>query len=504
MDAWINDEFATLDLNDLRLDKRAQLILDRFARKPSLSIPAACDGNEAEREAAYRFFANDKVDDYEILRAHRHATIERMAPHAVVIVAQDTTEFDFTRPNEVVEDAGPLTFEKQIGLHTHAQVAYTPQRLCLGAIDSDTWGRDPGEYGKRKQKREKPIQQKESYRWVRGYERACDVAAQTPNTTVVSIGDAESDIYECFCAALSAEPKRKAEWIIRAGQFDRNLAANEEHHQLLQALQHRRVLGTFTMDITAKKGRSARSAKMAVRSASVTLKPPKRPTEQPRLPQVTINVVWVREVNPPAGEDPVEWMLLTSLPVATFEQACLVADYYAVRWQIEIYFKVLKSGCQVEKLQLETADRIKPCLALYQIVAWRVLYATMLGRECPELSCEVIFAAAEWKAVWTVQKQEPLPPYAPSLGVFLKLVGELGGHTGQPWDGPLGPKRMWIGLQRTSDFGHAWRLFGPEADSKAGAPVDPEVAARPTPSPASKSPKTSPESHGEATASSRS
>jgi hypothetical protein len=243
MDAWINDEFATLDLNDLRLDKRAQLILDRFARKPSLSIPAACDGNEAEREAAYRFFANDKVDDYEILRAHRHATIERMAPHAVVIVAQDTTEFDFTRPNEVVEDAGPLTFEKQIGLHTHAQVAYTPQRLCLGAIDSDTWGRDPGEYGKRKQKREKPIQQKESYRWVRGYERACDVAAQTPNTTVVSIGDAESDIYECFCAALSAEPKRKAEWIIRAGQFDRNLAANEEHHQLLQALRTQREDG---------------------------------------------------------------------------------------------------------------------------------------------------------------------------------------------------------------------------------------------------------------------
>jgi hypothetical protein len=465
MDAWINDEFATLDLNDTRLDQRARRILGRFASKPSLSIPAACDGNEAEREAAYRFFANDKVDDFEILRAHRDATVQRITNHPVVLIAQDTTEFDFTRPNEVVDGAGPLTYQTQIGFHTHALVAFTPERLCLGTIDADTWGRDPGEFGKRKDKRTKPIQQKESYRWVQGYQRACEVAERSPSTTVVSVGDAESDIYECFRAALSAEPKRKADWIIRASQFDRILAANEEHHQLLQALQHRFVLGTFTMEITAKKGRSARSAIMEVRSASVTLKPPQRPAEQPRLSQVTVNVVWVREVNPPANEEPVEWMLLTSLPVTTFEQACLVADYYAVRWQIEIYFKVLKSGCQIEKLQLETADRIKPCLALYQIVAWRVLYATMLGRECPELSCEVIFSAAEWKAVWTVQKQEPLPKQPPTLGVFMKLVGELGGHTGQPWDGPLGPKRLWIGLQRTTDFGHAWRLFGPEASA---------------------------------------
>jgi Transposase DNA-binding/Transposase Tn5 dimerisation domain len=476
MNAWIDDEFAALDLNDLRLDRRARLILGRFASKPSLSIPAACDGQEAEREAAYRFFANDKVDDYEILRAHRHATIQRMAALPVVLLVQDTTEFDFTRPNEVVVGAGPLTYKRQIGFHTHAQLAFTPERLCLGTIDANTWGRDADEFGTRKQQHAKvAIQHKESYRWVLGYERACEVAAQVPSTQVISIGDAENDIYECFSAAVTTEHARPADWIIRACQWDRCLAANEEHHQLVQALQARRVLGTFAMEITKKKGRSARTATMEVRSASVTLKRPQRPAAQPRLPEVKINVVWVRETKPPAGEEPVEWMLLTSLPVETFEQACLVADYYACRWQIEIYFKILKSGCQVEKLQLETADRIKPCLAMYMIVAWRVLYATMLGRECPELSCEVIFSAAEWKSVWTVQKQEPLPKQAPSLGVFMKLVGELGGHTGQKCDGPLGPKRLWIGLQRTTDFGHAWRLFGPETASgpahKTAAPT---------------------------------
>lgn len=482
MYAWIDSEFATLDLNDLRLDRRARIILDRFASKPGLSIPAACDGQEAEREAAYRFFDNDKVDDFEILRAHRDATIQRMATLPVVLLVQDTTEFDFTRPNEVVVGAGPLTYKNQIGFHTHAQVAFTPQRLCLGTIDANTWGRDPGEFGKRKQQHAKvAIQAKESYRWVLAYERACEVATQVPNTQVISIGDAENDIYECFSAALTTEHARPADWIIRACQLDRLLAPNEEHRQLLQALQARPCLGTFVMNITAKEGRAARTATMEVRSASVTLHWPRRPADQPRLPEVKVNVVWVREINPPAGEEPIEWMLLTSLPVDTFDQACLVADYYACRWQIEIYFKVLKSGCQVEKLQLETADRIKPCLAMYMIVAWRVLYATMLGRQCPELSCEVIFSAAEWKSVWTVQKQEPLPKQAPSLGEFMKLVGQLGGHTGQSRDGPLGPKRLWIGLQRTTDFGYAWHLFGP--DTTAGpackTPASPSGAAAP-------------------------
>jgi hypothetical protein len=476
MNAWIDDEFATLDLNDLRLDKRARIILNRFASKPSLSIPAACDGVVAEREAAYRFFDNDQVDDHEILRAHRYATMQRMTAHPVVLLVQDTTEFDYSRPNEVVVEAGPLTYKSQIGFHTHAQVAFTPERLCLGTIDAHTWGRDPDEFGKRKQQHAKvPIQHKESYRWVLAYQRACEVAAQVPNTKVISVGDAENDIYECFSAAVSTAQVCRADWIIRACQLDRCLAPNEEHHQLVQALQARRALGTFIMEITQKKGRSARTATMEVRSATVTLHRPRRPADQPRLPEVKVNVVWVREETPPTGEEPVEWMLLTSLPVETFEQACLVADYYACRWQIEIYFKVLKSGCQVEKLQLETADRIKPCLAMYMIVGWRVLYATMLGRECPELSCEAIFSEAEWKSVWTVQKQEPLPKKAPSLSVFMKLVGQLGGHCGKRSEGELGAKRMWIGMQRTTDFGYAWRWFGPEVASR---PTEETTASR--------------------------
>jgi hypothetical protein len=464
MHAWINEELETLDLNDVRLDKRARLILQRFASKPGLSIPAACDGKKAEVAGAYRFFDNDKVDDYEILQAHRHTTLQRLREFPVVLLAQDTTELDYTRPQEVVTGSGPLSYQTQRGFHSHVQVAFSPERLCLGVLDAHTWGRDPEDFGKRAKKQSTPIQHKESFRWVLGYERACEVADQIPQTQVVSIADAESDIYECFAAALPAlEVPRRADWIIRAYQFNRNLAPHQEHEQLLQTLQHRRPLGTVTVNVSRKKGRTKRTATLEVRSATVSLHPPQRPACQARLPEVTINVVWLRELNPPPGEEPITWMLLTSLPVTTFEQACLIAAYYACRWQIEIFFKVLKSGCKIEELQLHTEDRLKPCLAMYMIVAWRVLYATLLGRECPDLSCAAIFDEDEWQSVWMVQRGEPLPSRPPSLGTILKLIGELGGHTGDHWDGPLGPKRMWIGLQRMVDFAIAWRKFGPKA-----------------------------------------
>jgi len=142
----------------------------------------------------------------------------------------------------------------------------------------------------------------------------------------------------------------------------------------------------------------------SVRAGRVRLKPPYRKGE--RLPEVEINVVFVEEINPPDGEEPITWLLLTSLAVDTFEQACLVVEYYLCRWQIEIYFKVLKSGCKIEDRQFETSARIKPCIALYMIVAWRVLFVTMLGRECPDLPCTVLFEDEddEWESVYMIAK----------------------------------------------------------------------------------------------------
>ena len=177
-----------------------------------------------------------------------------------------------------------------------------------------------------------------------------------------------------------------------------------------------------------------------MRAGRVRLKPPYRKDE--RLPEVEINTVLVEEINPPEGEEPITWLLLTSLPVDTFEQACLVVEYYLCRWQIEIYFKVLKSGCKIEDRQFETSERIKPCIALYMIVAWRVLFVTMLGRECPDLPCTVLFEDDEWESVY--------------------MIASLGGYLNRKCDGPPGTKTMWVGLQRMVDFALAWKSFGPK------------------------------------------
>jgi hypothetical protein len=174
-----------------------------------------------------------------------------------------------------------------------------------------------------------------------------------------------------------------------------------------------------------------------------------------------VNAVLVREVNPPPGEEPVEWLLLTGLPVDEVEQVRQVIQYYSGRWMIEILFRVLKSGCRVEERRFEQIDRLLACAAVYLIVAWRTLYVCRLGRGCPDESCEVVFEPAEWKSVWKVTHRTNPPRTPPRLGEMVRLVAQLGGYVPRPLSDP-GPQTIWIGIQRMHDFALCWQLFGPE------------------------------------------
>jgi hypothetical protein len=175
-----------------------------------------------------------------------------------------------------------------------------------------------------------------------------------------------------------------------------------------------------------------------------------------------VNVVLVSEVNPPKGEPAVEWLLVTTLPIGTPEEVRAVVEYYCVRWGIEILFRTLKSGCRIEERRFEDVERVLPCLALYLIVAWRTLMVCRLGRECPEMDCEAVFEASEWKAVWVaVHRQEP-PVQAPRLGEMVRLIARLGGYVERKNSEP-GPQTVWIGLQRLYDLAWAWEAFGPES-----------------------------------------
>jgi hypothetical protein len=169
----------------------------------------------------------------------------------------------------------------------------------------------------------------------------------------------------------------------------------------------------------------------------------------------------------PTDETGIEWWLITSLPVESLEDISRVIDYYKARWTIEVYFRVLKTGCRVEEIQLETTARVKACLAFYQIIAWRVLSLTHLNRECPSLPCTAVFADYEWQLVWRVTTKQELPDKVPKLSEFIRLLASRGGYNNRRTEAPPGPQPIWVGIRRMSDFAQAWQSFGPTTTTYA-------------------------------------
>lgn len=491
MQAWIEEEFAALDLGDPRREARFCRILEHRMNHPHLSIPAASEanrtaGHKAEVEATYRFFDNDAVDEEAMLEPHFAKTRERIACERVVIVAQDTTVIELTRPHLLVSGVGPLgsNDDKRVGIFDHVLLAMTPCRVPLGLLPGTTWTRDfddPKRELSSKERaqlrRETPFEEKESFRWVQGYRACCEAAAAAPNTPIVAVSDSESDIYELLAETQRLDAGPRAHWIIRACQ-NRGLSEHDgepEAAYLFKAAQQLPKFGKYELEIRArdaqsgdgrkrKAARSARHAECELRAGTLTVN---RPVDSDStMPCVTVNVVYLRERNPPEGEPPIEWLLPTDLPVDTLQEVLLVLGYYACRWDIEVYFKVLKSGCRIEASQLETIDRFRKFLVVTKVVAWRLLRLTMLGREQPDLPCTVVLDADEWQAAYAVVKRQPPPIVPPTLGEIIKIVARLGGWMGRKGDGPPGTKSMWIGLQRMRDLATGWQARNQYARGK--------------------------------------
>ena len=211
--------------------------------------------------------------------------------------------------------------------------------------------------------------------------------------------------------------------------------------------------------LSARKTRDARIAEVEARAATVTVCPPYRKVR--KLSKVTLNVVLVEETNPPDSVTPIQWILVTTLPIESPEQVQQIVSYYSIRWQIEIYFRTLKSGCRIENRQFETVDRLLNCLALYSIVAWKIMYLCRLGRQCPELNCEIVFEPSEWKAVYMSIRQEDPPSTPPTLNEMIRMIALLGGYVNRRSTQP-GPQTLWFGLQRVHDLSTAWETFGPD------------------------------------------
>ena len=480
-EAWAEAEMETADLHDARLNARLTEVLSQLGARPTASIPAACGGH-AEMTAAYRLFDNEKVSFGGLLAPHVEATRRRVAGQEIVILAQDTTEVDLSRPEQAVAGAGPLDGNARRGMLLHLLHAFGVDGTPLGTLHAVPWTRpetaEAGAPRSRAQRAAVPIEAKESYRWVETLRWAQAEARRCPTTRMICVADSEADIYEVLAEATAEAGG--LEWVVRSCQ-DRAVsgaASGETDAPSLYArVAQGPVLDTRTVHVRGRKAKVAcetrrrrqprrtRQAVVEVRAAAaVVLRPPQRPGA--RLAAVTVNVVLVREVRPPRGEAPVEWLLLTNLPVDTAADASRVIESYCVRWMIEVFFRVLKTGCRVEQRRFERLDRFEACLAVYLIVAWRTLYVCRLGRGCPELNCEAVFDPAEWKAAWTIARRSAPPPQPPTLGEVVALVAELGGYIRRK-NSPPGPQTVWIGLQRVHDFALCWNTFGPDAPGDA-------------------------------------
>jgi hypothetical protein len=461
MSQWIDDELVGLNLGDKRLEERAKVLLERFAANPQASINAACHG-WSETLAAYRRMVARRWGSK--IFSSRTLSLSKMAEHPVTVVVQDTTELDFTGTE--IQGDGPLNYEYRTGFLDHSLVAFTPEGLCLGVLDAQIWARSNEPQLPWKQRKHDPIETKESFRWVQMYREACTLSEEALPTKVVMVADSEADIYEMFVEAEKSPRFCRAEYVIRLCE-NRALpepdkqAGAEAFHKLFDAIATAPVVTRRKLKLSRTPKRRARTAKVEIRAKSITLKAPFRRGQ--RLAEVTLNVILIQEAHAPPGQEPLRWLLATSLPIDNLEEIERVIDYYICRWQIEVYYRVFKTGCKIEDIQLETADRLKPCLMFYKIVAWRVLYATMLGRDCPTLSCDVIFVEHEWKSVWTIATDSRPPELAPPLEKFLTLLATLGGYNNRQSDGPPGPQAIWNGMRRMHDFALAWGKFGPGA-----------------------------------------
>lgn len=470
---WIVEEMSTADLGDKRLRKRLLLVLQRMFNSPVASLKAACRG-WAETIATYRFFDNEQITEAALLEPHQESTLRRVRQQERVLVIQDTTEIDYSARKEL-EGAGPLSVKERRGFFAHSQYVVTPERLPLGVWGSKIYARED-ESGHCNRKQE-PIEAKESYRWLVGFRDACRLAEAAEETQIISVGDREGDIFEIFqeWQQRRRQAQSVAEWLIRSCH-DRCLIPFEEcvnevrkqSAKLRATVEQSPVLGTIEFNVTqhvgykkvrgnrAKTVRQARRVQQEIRAIEVTLKAPRRKGQA--LEPVRIGVVMVREVNPPAGQERIEWILLTSLAVDSFEAAQDLVELYLARWEIEVFHRILKTGCRVERLQLKAEDRIKPAVILYMIVAWRVAYVMKLGRECPDLPCDVVFEEAEWQAVYHVVKRRKAVS-KPTLGEMVNLVASLGGYISRKGNGPAGAQSVWQGIMRTRDFALAWLLF---------------------------------------------
>jgi len=456
-ESWAVTEFMETELHDIRRTQRLIEIATVLAEYPGASFPEACE-DKAMLKATYRFFDNEAIEAQAILESHVEASGTRIAKVDRVLAVQDTTEVNLTH-HPATKGVGPLAGPNQWGLLVHSTLAITPERVPLGLLAQEVWARDEQEVGKKAKRKQLPIEEKESYKWLKSLRAVSEISQEYPHVHFVSIGDREADVYDMFLVERSPN----LDILIRAA-WDRRVDHPEKY--LWQHVQQQPVVATVTVEIPRRGQQAARKASLEVRFTQVSLSPPKHRKSE-NLPIIVVWAVQALEINAPPEVEPIEWLLLSTCRVNSAEEALEKLDWYCCRWGIEILHKILKSGCKIESRQFETAEHLKRALPIFSVIAWRILYATMLSRVLPDAPCTAILEPEEWQALYCRIHQTNIPPsQPPSLRQAVHWIGRLGGFLDRRGDGEPGVMVLWKGFQHLTDLTIMYRILRPPPTHK--------------------------------------
>jgi hypothetical protein len=458
-DSWLDDELAECAFADERLGQRLRKLLKRMEGAMGESLPLACQ-DWANTKAAYRFLANGRVSEAEILRGHFQATRSRCAASDdLILVLHDTMEFSYQRKradavgltcrvNSGKDKAGRFRMHTVCGLLMHSSLAVTPEGLPLGLSAIKFWTRKKFK-GTAALKRKVnptriPIECKESIRWLESLRQSTQLLGEPERC--VHIGDRESDIYELFCTAQELG----THFLIRAC-VDR--LAGDGQHTIADELKKVKVKGRHRVEVRSPNGK-VRQAVVELRCCRIQVLPPIG--KQKRYPALSLTVIHARERRKPRDRERIDWKLITDLPVRSRAEAVEKLRWYAVRWKVELFHKILKSGCRAEDARLRTAERLVNLLSLYCILSWRIFWMTMLNRVVPDGSPRLALTTLETDLLdELVPDKDPRSRRRKTLSHYLTKIARMGGYLARGPDPPPGNTVMWRGLTRLMDMSSA-------------------------------------------------
>jgi hypothetical protein len=456
-DQWAQNEFGDAPLGDARLSKRLVDVAEKKAEVPGRAYSGVAKGDWPAVKAYYRMIDQpdeSAVDMPNILAPHRRRTVRRMQGQKTVLCVQDGSDLNYNNLDQC-EGLGEIgtnqTGAKSRGLHLHSTLALTPGGIPLGVLRAQcpaAQGKSPEED---RPESEIPIEEKKTFLWIEHHRDLVELSAKMPDTRLIDVCDREADFFELF-----DEQRRnpRVDLLVRA-KHDRKIITEEEEEpfKLFAAVGQSPVQSRIRVQVPrqsarpkkskqkARPKRPGRTADLAVRYKRIRLRPPDRHKDKEPIDIWIVNGL---EENPPHNTEAVEWFLLTTLNITCAEDAEQCLRWYCLRWRIEDWHRVLKSGCRIEDLAHKTAQRLGRAIAINLVIAWRIMLMTLLGRETPELSAEVLFSDIELRTLRAYAKKNGLEPPA-LLGETVRLVAKIGGYLGRNNDPPPGHQLIWQG-----------------------------------------------------------